>query len=668
MLQRLNRFAPLLMAAALLTITTALLIIGTPASAAAGNDDVPAWLKQAAAASAPSYEKDVAGVVVNDESTMTVGEDGRITTVTTYAVRLLTRAGFERATAAAQYDTDNGGKVLDMHAWLVRPDGSVKKYGKNEIIDRITDSDNLYDESRVKLIDATRDAEVGAVFGYQTTVEERPWFPQTEWWFQGDLPSLDSRLTVTLPAGWKASGTVFNAPKLDPTVSGNSYTWEMRNLPRFEDEEASPSVRSLASYVAVKYGPPQASASAALRNFDTWADVSSWYTDLAEPQAAPDDPIAAKARELTAASKTELEKIQAIGRYVQNLQYVSIQIGIGGFRPHAASQVFAKQYGDCKDKANLMRAMLRAVRVEAFPVLIYAGDRTRVREEWVSPGQFNHCIVAVKVSDETKAASIIKHPSLGRLLIFDATDPSTPVGDLPDDEQGSFALLAAGTGGSLIRMPVTTPEENMWKSDVEVGLTADGSITASVKERLMGQSAVGLRRRFKGLARPDFAKVIERWVSGGATGAKFSKIEPSDAHAEGRFALDVEFTAAAYAQLMQNRLLVFKPAVVARGASVSLSGATRKYPVILESEAFSETVRFKLPEGFDVDEMPDAVKIVSDFGTYNANYEVKDGHLVFTRTLVQHAATVPVEKYGDVRSFFGRVRASEEAPVVLARK
>ena len=659
---RLTGFALLLLLAA-----AALFLAPAPRVSAAAGEDVPAWLRQAAAASAPAYDKDVPAVVVNDESTITVGEDGRVTTVTTYAVRVLTRAGIKRTVAIEGYDTDSGGKVLEMRAWLIRADGSVKRYGKDETIDRITDSFNLYDESRMKLIDATRDAEVGSVFGYQTTAENRPWFPQAEWWFQSDVPSLASRLTVNVPAGWRATGAVFNAPKLDPVVTGNSYTWEMRNLPRIEDEPASPSVRSLAAYLAVKYGPPTGST-AAVKSFDSWSDVSRWYTDLADPQAAPDDAIATKARELTVGAKTELEKIRAIGRYVQNLQYVSIQIGIGGWRPHAATQVFAKQYGDCKDKANLMRAMLRAVKLEAYPVLIYATDRTRVREDWVSPGQFNHCIVAVKVGDETRAATVIQHPALGRLLIFDATDPNTPVGDLPDDEQGSFALVAAGADGTLVRMPVSSPEDNILKREVEAGLAADGSLTATVHERREGQSAARLRGAFKGLAPADFTRVVENWISYGATGAKFTKIEPGDAQAEGRFRLDVEFTASAYAQSMQDRLLVFKPAVVARGESVRLDGQTRKHPIVLESEAFSETVRFKLPAGFDVDEMPDPVKINSDFGSYTASYEVKDGQLVFTRSLVQRAATIPVEKYGDVRAFFGRVRASEEAPVVLARK
>ena len=659
MLRRLNLFA--------LSIFALALSVPAARAATPAGDDVPAWLKQAASAAVPPQEKDVGGVIVNDESTLTVGEDGRATTVTTFAVRFLTRASFGRAVAAAGYDTDSGGKVVELRAWLIRPDGSVRRYGKDETVDRIADTDNLYDESRMKVINAERDAEVGAVFGFQTTTEERPWFPQTEWWFQAEMPSLLSRFTLVLPAGWRASGAVFNAPKAEPAVSGNSYTWEMRNLPRVEDEPSSPSWRTLAAHVAVKYGP--AANSAAFRNFDTWADVSKWYAELADPQAALDDPLALKARELTASAKTELEKIQAVGRYVQNIQYVSIQIGIGGWRPHPANQVFAKQYGDCKDKATLMRAMLKAAKLDSYAVLIYAGDRTRVREEWVSPGQFNHAVLAVRVSDETQAPSVVKHPGLGRLLIFDPTDSTTPVGDLPGHEQGSYALVAAGTDGALLRMPVTTPEENMVRREVEAGLAEDGSLTATLRENMEGQSAARARSVFKGLAPSDFAGAIQRWVSSGATGARFGKIDPKDAQAEGRFALDVEITAPAYGQSMQNRLLVFKPAIFSRGGSVrGLSDATRKHPLVLESEAFAETVRFKLPAGFDVDELPDAVKVDSDFGSYTASYEVKDGQLVYTRRLVQRAATIPADKYAEVRAFFGRVRASEEAPVVLARK
>ena len=84
--------------------------------------------------------------------------------------------------------------------------------------------------------------------------------------------------------------------------------------------------------------------------------------------------------------------------------------------------------------------------------------------------------------------------------------------------------------------------------------------------------------------------------------------------------------------------------------------------------AFIETVRMKLPAGFEVDELPDAMKLDTPFGSYKTSYEVKDGELVFTRALAQRATTIPSEHYQSVRSFYEKMRAAEQAPVVLARK
>jgi hypothetical protein len=119
---------------------------------------------------------------------------------------------------------------------------------------------------------------------------------------------------------------------------------------------------------------------------------------------------------------------------------------------------------------------------------------------------------------------------------------------------------------------------------------------------------------------------------------------------------------------MQNRLLVFKPAIVSRREALTLTDPTRQHPIVLNPRAFSETVRVKLPAGFDVDEMPDPVKLEASFGTYQTSYEVKNGELVFTRALAQRASTIPADQYPKVRSFFERIRAAEQAPVVLARK
>jgi len=378
-----------------------------------------------------------------------------------------------------------------------------------------------------------------------------------------------------------------------------------------------------------------------------------------------------KVNELTAGAKTELEKIHAIGHYVQNIRYISIQIGLsrgGGLRPHTAAEVFAKGYGDCKDKANLMRAMLKVIDITAYPVAIFSGDPTYVREEWASPQQFNHCIIAIKVSDATQAPTVVAHAKLGRLLLFDATDDDTPVGDLPQHEQGSLALLMAGDSGGLMRMPITPPESNGFDRQIKGSLDADGSITANIRESFLGRTAAVSRSEYRQGNKQDFQKIIEGWISRGATAAKVLSLEPKDNKAAGRFDLSVDFSAVGYGQLMQNRLLVFKPAIVHRREGLALTNVKRQYPVVLKPLAFTETLRLKLPDGFEVDELPDAVKLDTAFGSYTTTYVVKDGELVFTRSLAQRAATIPTDQYQSVRSFYEKILAADQAPVVLARK
>ena len=69
-----------------------------------------------------------------------------------------------------------------------------------------------------------------------------------------------------------------------------------------------------------------------------------------------------------------------------------------------------------------------------------------------------------------------------------------------------------------------------------------------------------------------------------------------------------------------------------------------------------------------VDEVPDAVSLQTPFGKYSTNYEVKDGKLIFTRSLTMSRSMVSVERYKDVRDFFTGMLNAEQSPVVLMRK
>jgi hypothetical protein len=649
-----------------LSLLFALIVFSGNAAVFAGDDPPPAWLQQAGNTPAPAYDKDVPAVVLYNEQIVTVGTDGVLTTTTNYAVRLLNRDGKYFADAVAFY-LKNSSKVRDIRAWLLRPGAPAKFYGKDATTDRISDPDDIYDEGRVKVIDASAEAEAGAVFGYQTVVEEKPLFMQDIWTFQNRLPTLVSRYRLTLPSGWEATSVAFNRAEIKPQISGGSYTWELRDLAPIPPEPDSPNPHTLAPRVVVNFYP----SSGASQNYKNWQDVSQWYTDLSQPSFIVDDAVAGKARELTANAKTELERIQAIAKYVQNLRYISLDINVGrggGHRPRPSTLVLERGFGDCKDKANLMRAMLKALKIESYLVLIYSGDQTYVREEWASPKQFNHCIIAVKVSDETVAPTVIKHETLGRLLIFDATDPYTMLGDLPEHEQGSFALIAAGADGKLIRMPVLPPEANKLERSAEATLLPDGSLQGTIRELAFGQTATRYRAQSRELSATEYQTRMETWLSRRLTGAKMAKFTPNDRQNDNRFEIDMEFAAPGYAQLMQGRLMMFKPAFVGRLDSLVVSEGKRVHPVLLDSSAYNETIKVKLPEGFIVDEMPEGGRVETPFGKYTVVYEVKDGFLHLNRSLTINKSTVVPDKYEEVKTFFAQVRAAEQSPVVLLKK
>src|SRR5437763_3905752 len=486
-------------------LVISLLIILMSSAAAFAGDDVPSWLQQATTTAVPIYDKDVSAVVLLNDQRITVSDDGRVVSTRTYAVKILTREGRSEAIAREIYQTDTG-KVRELQAWLVRPSGPAKHYGKDQTVDLALAINDVYNEYRVKAIVAEDDADSGVVFGYQMTSEDRSIFSQFEWDFQDRTPALVSRVSLVLPGGWKASSVTFNHGAIEPNVSGSTYTWELRELFPITNEPLSPPVSTLAPRLAISYFPAAGSSNSTVKTFADWAQVSQWMAGLEDPQANTNEILENKTRELTANCKTELEKIQAIGRYAQSIKYISIQTGLGhggGYRPHTATEVFTKSYGDCKDKANLMRAMLKVIGITSYPISIYSGEPTYVRPESPSPQQFNHCIIAIKVSPETQSPTIIEHTRLGRLLIFDPTAEDTGVGDLLSYLQGSLELIDAKETEGLVKMPTTSAEANLLDRQIEATLDQGGSLTATIREQANGQWGAGYRGELRGHSRPD---------------------------------------------------------------------------------------------------------------------------------------------------------------------
>jgi hypothetical protein len=518
------------------------------------------------------------------------------------------------------------------------------------------------------MLECPKDAVPGSIFAWEIVEEEKTIFTQYAFSFQQSDPVLVSRFTLTTPPGWEVRGTVMNGPKLDPQMAGAAATWEMRNLPWIADEDYRPDTHALAPRLGVTYFPASSSAGE-LKPLSSWPAVSSWLSPMVDPPAEVTPRIREKSSELIRNVDELLARLQSIGAFVQQTSYVSVQMNLtrgGGYIPHRAEDVLARNYGDCKDKATLVRAMLKAQGIESFLAVLYSGDRDYVRPEWPSPFQFNHAIVAIQLPAGIQLAAAGEYPEMGRLLFFDPTDPHTPFGELPDEEQGSHALVLAGNRGNLVRLPLAPPDRNHVESVVTGQIAPSGELQAKLVRTYSGQAASYMRDKVS----DDKAirRLFERSLSQRLGGMAVNSVSLKPAGNQRQLQATVEFAVNQLGQVMQDRLLAVAPGIIVPDNDYLLTDTPRTLPVRIRARSRRNIIRLRTPEGFVPDEVPDPVKVTSEYGDFEAYWSVKDGEILFDQTVRYKDITVPAADYSKVRSFFDRFAGAQGSAVVLIRK
>lgn len=637
---------------------------GTPKSA-------PSWVDEARSVALPQYEGTVPAAVLLEEQHVTVSDTGMLVTQIRKAVKILNRTGQSSAEAFLPYYR-GGIRVKSLRAWLIAPNGFVKAYDKSSIVDLgAYDGMELYNDLRFARIKA-ENPEVGSVFAYESELEENMLFAQDEYLFQSDLPAINSRYVLDLPAGWTAKGIVLNHAPVEPLVSGSTYTWKLTNLSFRKHEEYSPELLGSGPVLAVSFFSGSAGADGNRNCFRSWTDVSRWHTNLAAEQADVSPELTNQVQQLIGGEKDELDRIRAIAQYVQKIKYVAIEMDEahgGGYKPHLATLVFRKQYGDCKDKANLMRSMLKAAGIDSYLVAIYSGDRTHVHPEWPSPTQFNHMIIAVHVSEGIKVPTAIEAPMLGeKVLIFDPTSEITPLGDMPWYEQGSFALVMAGEKGGMLQMPVLSPEAN--ETDVQISgeLSGSGALKADYALMEAGQYADHERALKLYRATTEYRQHLESLFSEGMKSANISGIAYDDTSGGRSYNIKAHLESDAYGQKMGGGLLVIGASFMTPFGPTFPVTSSREEAIVLRAGLHRKHIRLKLPEGYKVDELPSPLDEKTPWGQFSVNYKQEQGTLLVEEAVRTEAVTLPPDQYNQVKKFFDDAYGADAQQAVLTKE
>jgi hypothetical protein len=256
---------------------------------------------------------------------------------------------------------------------------------------------------------------------------------------------------------------------------------------------------------------------------------------------------------------------------------------------------------------------------------------------------------------------------LGRLLIFDPTDPLTPVGDLPEDEQGSYALVIAGARGELLKMPKLSAEANRIQSEVTGQIDTTGRITATLTRSYYGQSGMGVRATHVFDGTPELQQRFARSFSRRIPGAVVANVR-SQVTEENRVALNLELTADRFAQINGGRLFVVRPGLLTSGGEYYLDDEKRTSPIQLTADLRRDSVRLRIPAGFQPDELPVPAVLEGEFGRFEVSWKVAADEIVMEETLAIRETEVAASEYEAVRDFFDRVAGHRAAPVVLIKK
>ncbi len=649
--------------AAVALIAVGILAIRT---AAAG---VPDWIKAQLNVPLPAHGDRTTAVLLYAETTVTVERDGTLRRLERKVYKILRPEGRARGLVALTFRTSQM-RIRRMHGWAIPPVG--KPY---EVADRDASETALTGILNGELVGDIRTrvlqipgADPGAIVGFEDEVETTPPFNQPiTWLFQDTIPVREAHYTLELPPGWSYQGTWLHHPPQQPAVGGGKWEWTVRDEPAVRIEKRMPPWQGIAGSLVISLIPPGKPPNA----LQGWAAIGAWYSSLTEDRRSASQDIKEKVAELTASAPTLLAKMEALSSWVQSdVRYVAIELGIGGYQPHAAAEVLAHGYGDCKDKATLLSAMLAQIGVDSYYVLINS-VRGSITEETPPNLGFNHAILAIRLPDEIKDPSLqatLVSPKLGRLLLFDPTEPFTRFGHLTGALQANYALLVTPAGGELVKTPLMPIDGNGVRRTAQLTLDSDGTLHGEVRELWFGDRAAAQRAALSSATRntdqirPVQALMASSLATFAILKAEVGNVQVPSQPFEWRYTLEAQN----YAKSAGN-LLLFRPRVFGSHSSALMeTREPREYPVELNGpERDTDEFDISLPAGYAVDDMPPPVDVDDGFAAYHSKTEEAGRVLRYTRTFEVRDVTVPVESTDKLRQLYRIIAGDERAMAVL---
>ncbi len=440
--------------------------------------------------------------------------------------------------------------------------------------------------------------------------------------------------------------------RADP-VTGNdgkykTYSWELKLLPALEYEEGSVSRES--RYPRILLAPNKFELDGNAGDMSSWRQFGQWYGALAKNAMNLPEERKQFFRELVKSAPCEMDKIRIIYNYLQNnFRYVSIQLGIGGFKPFDADFVDKKKYGDCKALSNYTQACLDAIGIKSYQALVNA----EYNKEPVDPGfprnGFNHVIVCVPMPRDT--------------VWLECTSSTTDFGVLGNFTENRNALVITEDGGKLVATPKSNAEENVFHSNAVVNVNEDGTGTAKLvifttgayKQEFVHYIAEAVKDEQKNFLVNDLG-----FLPPDKFDIQYDKKNTQVTTISMAIDKIPDFTA--------GKKFFLNPRIYKIWSHALPKAENRTQDFYFQHPFIkTDTTTYKLPEGYRLEILPGGKDLHFEYGSFTSTYryDEKLNSIITTARLVLNEYKIPAAKFAATKKFFNEVLAEYTEKIVV---
>src|ERR1700733_12034688 len=461
--------------------------------------------------------------------------------------------------------------------------------------------------------------------------------------FPRDVVVSEDRLEIDVP---KAREVKLKTPKHTPDIQEKGdrriYTWVVKDIEPERDKVADEEDEAVSPDVQ-------------LTTFTDWKQIAQWYGKLQGERMTIDDRVRKQVEEVTKGATTPEEKARRLYDFVAlNIRYVSISLGVGRYQPHSASDVLESGYGDCKDKHTLLAAMLKAVGIQSYPVLIDSSRKLDSDEP--SPAQFDHVITLARVGD--------------KLTWLDTTQEVTPYGLLLYQLRNKQAVVASNDAeGGVRRTPADSPIKTFMHFTLTGKFSEYGALDATLEFTAQGDRDWPMRAGYRGVPQAqwkEFTKALSAsWgLPGDVDDVQLDPIEDTSKPFHLKY------------PLKQDRYFVvpsasvdFRP-IPPLGVPSPRASAKSADPIdIGPAGDMDYKIRLEFPANYTV-HTPLGVQMSRDYGEYSSSYSMNTSStkgsttgtviLEGERKLVVKVNELPAGRRRDYESFYNVTRSNDD--------